>query len=183
MKFLLALLISTTVLANTPQGNHFSNCHPFGQNDRHSFKMTAYMDRGNFYSAFQMFSDKECQKQALTVIYGSDFDLGLTENGLIEFDHTPTHVFMVLLSEDVVDHYNDPNRPEGCGYKDWEINKPKDVNGLFCHPFQMPRHSETLYDIIKYENSVLQFGGIPFNWNITDPYKRPKDVHQIKFFK
>lgn len=141
--------------------------------------MTAYLDKGDFYSAFRMFKDKECTKPSITVIYGSDFSLGSIDKELQEFDHTPTHVFMVLLDEDVVDLYNDINRKEGCGIKDWEINIPKDVNGLFCHPFQMPAYGETLFDLIKYKNKTLQFGGIPYNWNITESGDRPTSVYSI----
>ncbi len=186
MKKLLTLALisfSSIALSTTPRGNHYSDCHLIGQNDRHSFKMTAYMDKGDFYSAFQMFKDKSCEKPSLTVIYGSDFSLGLESNGLVEFDHTPTHVFMVLLDEDVVDFYNDVNRKEGCGIKDWKINMPKDVNGLYCHPYQMPTIGETLYDVIKYDDSVLQFGGIPYSWDITDSANRPTKVHSLKFKK
>jgi len=186
MKKLLTIALvgfSSILLSATPQGNHYSDCHPIGQNDRHSFKMTAYLDKGDFYSAFQLFMDKKCEKASLTVIYGSDYTLGSRAGELVEFDHTPTHVFMVLLHEDVVDYYNDLNHNNSCGIKDWEINRPRNVSGLYCHPNQMPTVGETLYDIFKYKNSVLQFGGIPYAWNITDPTKRPTKVHQITFSK
>ena len=80
----------------------------------------------------------------------------------------------------VVDQYNRPTSPDGCGYKDWVVNMPKEISGRYCRPFQIPKVGSEILEIISIEKDELRFGRNP---PLVGRPERPSSLSEVTYKK
>lgn len=157
-----------------------TDCHVFG---RHSFISEIKFVGDKQSVNFKLFENKACGSHASTVFYEGSFSTGKVFGEGVEFDSLPAKVEFTVHIQSVIDQYNDPSSPDGCGMKNWKLNVAQDVSGQYCRPFQMPTVNKMVHDIYDIQEHDIRFGGIPLNWDLVDPNNRPQKLSDIVFHK
>jgi len=134
-------------------------------------------------TTFKLFEDKTCISHVSTVAYEGTFSTGKVFGEGIEFNSLPSKVNFTVHIQSVIEQYNDPNSPDGCGMKNWKLNISQNVSGQYCRPFKMPTINKMVHDIYETQGNDIRFGGLPLNWDLVDPNSRPKKFSGIVFHK
>lgn len=127
--------------------------------------------KNKFYIATTtMFATQDCQNENLSVVVKGHFKIGKNTS---DFYHTPESVEMTLKSIAVVEHYR---KYSVCGISDWVLGQTRNVAGMFCDPYEMPKANQLSFDIFELKDNFLTFGGFPRK---TFPYKndRPTEFY------
>lgn len=184
MKSILVFLFSTfsfhTATAWGSKASWVTACQVFG---RHSFISEVHFVSDMQLLTFKLYEDKNCMSHASTVTYEGFFSTDKVFGEGIQLDSRPSKVNFTVHIQSVIDQYNDPNSPDGCGRKNWELNVSQDVSGQYCRPFQMPTINKVIHDIYKIQGNELRFGGIPLNWDLADLNSRPQKLSSIIFHR
>ena len=171
---ILAIFLSSNVLANIIIAE--TECIPFGKNNRHSISATLKLIDSTINLETKMYSDNKCKIHTITGQYN-----GIFTQKEASFTHYPNLLTLTLHQQEIVNHYNNSNI-DGCGIKNWELNVSREISGLYCRPFNFPNYTDTLFDIVSFEDSKLRFGAIPISWSNTTLVSRPSSYSPIYFY-
>jgi hypothetical protein len=140
---------------------------------QHSAINSIAFANGQYVATTTMYATKNCETKNLEIVVKGSFTEAAS--AAHDFDHTVQSVEMTLKSPKVVEHYN---KHSACGITNWALHVPRDVNGLFCDPYLMPKAKVASFDRFEVVEGQLSFGGFPRANGFLKPEERPEKTAQ-----
>lgn len=138
-------------LASTIAGTWVTDCTPLIR--RHSVISKLELSELELKANHYLFADRECSEPNLKMEY-----LGQYRRYGKKFVWKLSKVDLTLLRPEVVDHYN---RNVLCGFNDWQLNTPKNIEGRFCDPNPTPSAKVAYKDQTQLTIKTLSFSFFP----------------------
>lgn len=178
---LVAFAYSFTAYANSSfNGNWETGCVILG---KHSYISQASFTDDVLNLNVQFFESQTCTSPTVKGTYQGTVVYTKSSSNLQSIEHYLSSSHYTLLKQDVVDQWNDPQTPDGCGRKDWQINIPFEVSGQYCRPFKMPVKNSKILDLLLLQEGKLSFGRSPAIVGQPAADQRPKSASDLAFIR
>lgn len=171
--FSFVFLLSTSLLAQVPDGKWRTNC-------------VAGTERLQVYNAFQVhteenfFTSLSCdQLNARFITIGQVEYVKAAELKTNQINFTYRQVLLSLHRPELV---SDFNRRRVCGFDNWSFADAKDITGLRCELFQpgsataVASAGDRRYGIYALSDGKLYYGKLSLNEDGSSPEKRPRSL-------
>ena len=179
--FFLNFCLITVAHASAPvlKVKWVSNCVPL---PRHSVISYLTFWQKKVEVKTELYSDHHCKVLNLKIDLIANYNLGKSLKNGRKFDYVPSSVMMTLVSDEVVNYYNE-NYDQACYLSNWKLGIPKDISGKVCARIGIQEKHIQIYDLIFKSESHLQFGSFPNSGGGLVESDRPQMTNNSVIFR